>query len=175
MSVYICGDTHGDYDYQKLATHHFPEQKQMDYKNPSDFVIVCGDFGAVWDLGAGDRYIQNWYNSKPWITLFIEGNHDNHDALDAMPVTMWHGGKIHKISDRIIHLMRGQVYEIEGKTYFTMGGADSIDKYWRKEGESWWAREMPSDEEYEEGKRKSYMVEDMTYKEWKEWKERGRK
>ena len=31
------------------------------------------------------------------------------------------------------------------------------------------------DEEYEEGKRKSYTVEDMTYKEWKEWKERGRK
>ena len=30
------------------------------------------------------------------------------------------------------------------------------------------------DEEYEEGKRKSYMVEDMTYKEWKEWKERGK-
>lgn len=31
------------------------------------------------------------------------------------------------------------------------------------------------DEEYEEGKRKSYMVEDMTYNEWKEWKEHGRK
>jgi hypothetical protein len=27
------------------------------------------------------------------------------------------------------------------------------------------------DEDYEEGKRKSYTVEDMTYKEWKKWKE----
>lgn len=32
-----------------------------------------------------------------------------------------------------------------------------------------------NDEEYEKGKRKSYLVEDMTYKEWKAWKEKGRK
>lgn len=31
------------------------------------------------------------------------------------------------------------------------------------------------DEEYKEGKRKSYLVDDMTYKEWKAWKEKGRK
>lgn len=30
------------------------------------------------------------------------------------------------------------------------------------------------DEEYEKGKRKSYTVENMTYNEWKKWKERGR-
>ena len=151
MAVYICGDTHGDIDYHKLNTYHFPEQKQMDKNNPSDFLIICGDFGGVWDLGDTDRYIQNWYNSKPWITLFVDGNHENHDALDAMEVSEWNGGKVHKISDRIIHLMRGQVYTIEGKTYFTMGGAASIDKYWRKEGSSWWAREMPSEAEYNEG------------------------
>lgn len=55
------------------------------------------------------------------------------------------------ISDSIIHLMRGQVYTINGKTFFTFGGAQSHDKWHRKEGISWWAREMPSDEEYEEG------------------------
>ena len=31
------------------------------------------------------------------------------------------------------------------------------------------------DEEYEEGKRKSYTIEDMTYNEWKKWKEGRRK
>ena len=64
---------------------------------------------------------------------------------------MWNGGKVHKISDSIIHLMRGQVYTINGKTFFTFGGAQSHDKWHRTEGKSWWAREMPSDEEYEEG------------------------
>ena len=78
-------------------------------------------------------------------------NHENHDALDAYPVEFWNGGKVHKISDSIIHLMRGQVFTIEGKKFFTMGGAESHDKIYRKEGISWWSREMPSNDEYEEG------------------------
>lgn len=47
--------------------------------------------------------------------------------------------------------MRGQVFTIEGKTFFTMGGAESTDKAYRKEGKSWWAGEMPSKEEMSEG------------------------
>ena len=47
--------------------------------------------------------------------------------------------------------MRGQVYKIGDKTFFTMGGAESHDKIYRKEGVSWWRREMPSNNEYEEG------------------------
>lgn len=47
--------------------------------------------------------------------------------------------------------MRGQVFTIEGKKFFTFGGAQSTDMWRRKEGVSWWAHEMPTDEEYEEG------------------------
>ena len=47
--------------------------------------------------------------------------------------------------------MRGQVYEIDGHTFFTMGGASSIDKAKRIEGVSWWPEEMPSKEELQEG------------------------
>lgn len=85
------------------------------------------------------------------LCLLMVSNHENHDALDAYPVEFWNGGKVHKISDSIIHLMRGQVFTIEGKKFFTMGGAESHDKIYRKEGVSWWSREMPSNDEYEEG------------------------
>ena len=85
------------------------------------------------------------------LCLLMVSNHENHDALDAYPVEFWNGGKVHKISDSIIHLMRGQVFTIEGKKFFTMGGAESHDKIYRKEGISWWTREMPSNDEYEEG------------------------
>ena len=85
------------------------------------------------------------------LCLLMVSNHENHDALDAYPVEFWNGGKVHKISDSIIHLMRGQVFTIEGKKFFTMGGAESHDKIYRKEGISWWSREMPSNDEYEEG------------------------
>ena len=73
--------------------------------------------------------------------------------------------------------MRGQVFEIDGKKIFTFGGARSHDisggileldepnfrtkKKWLDQGYepyrinhlSWWEREMPSQEEMDEGKR----------------------
>ena len=147
--IYITGDTHRDIDFSKLNTRNFPEQKTMD--PAKDFVIILGDFGGIWDGSAGDDYIlKTFYNNRNFTTLFVDGNHENHDLLDKYPFQEWNGGKVHMISDRVIHLMRGQVYNIQGITFFTMGGAESTDKFWRKEGISWWALEMPSDDEYEE-------------------------
>ena len=66
------------------------------------------------------------------------------------------GGKVHVIrrdgssKPKIIHLMRGQIFEIEGKKIFTFGGAYSIDKNIRIPGYSWWEQEMPSDGEMKE-------------------------
>ena len=145
--IYITGDTHGMIDWEKLNTTRFPEQKQL---TKDDYLIILGDFGGVWGDDGEDRYVIKTYEKRNFTTLFIDGNHENHDLLDSYPVEEWHGGKIHKISNSVFHLMRGQVFEIDGKTFFTMGGAESTDKQYRKEGVSWWAREMPSIEEYEE-------------------------
>lgn len=46
-----------------------------------------------------------------------------------------------------MHLMRGQVYDIDGYRIFTMGGAASTDCLYWKEGVNWWQEEMPSEEE----------------------------
>lgn len=46
--------------------------------------------------------------------------------------------------------MRGQVFTIEGKTFFTMGGAYSIDRYRRQKDISYWEEELPGREEYAE-------------------------
>ena len=145
--IYITGDTHGMIDWEKINTTRFPEQKNL---TKNDYLIILGDFGGIWGDEGEDRYIIKTYEKRNFTTLFIDGNHENHDLLDGYPVEEWHGGKIHKISNSVFHLMRGQVFEIDGKTFFTMGGAESTDKMYRKEGKSWWAREMPSTEEYEE-------------------------
>lgn len=42
--IYITGDTHGG--FQRFNTRNFPQQKQM---NRSDYVVVTGDFGGVWE------------------------------------------------------------------------------------------------------------------------------
>lgn len=145
--IYITGDTHGTEDWEKINTRNFPEQHMF---TRHDYLIILGDFGAIWDGSDEDKYIIKTYSERNFTTLFIDGNHENHDLLDKYPVSEWKGGKVHKIADNVIHLMRGQVFEIDGLKFFTMGGAESTDKQYRKEGKSWWAREMPSDEEYKD-------------------------
>lgn len=140
MSLYVCGDTHGGEDLHKLTSKRFHSKNLT----KQDYVLICGDCGVVWDLSATDFYLRKWYRDKPWTTLFVDGNHENHDLLASFPVTQWNGGKVHVISDSIIHLMRGQVYDIDGHTLFTMGGASSHDKQYRKAGISWWEAELPS-------------------------------
>lgn len=82
--------------------------------------------------------------------LLMVSNHENHQLLNKFPKEKKFGGFVHKISDSIYHLCRGQVFEIDGKKIFVMGGAKSQDKAFRREYVSWWPEEMPSYMEYEE-------------------------
>lgn len=147
--IFLTGDTHGDIDHVKLYRKNFIEGQKL---TKNDYVIVLGDFGTVWYSNESNKNQKmiDFYNSKKWTTLFIDGNHENFDELYKYPIETWNGGKIHRISDSIIHLMRGQVFNIDNKKFFTMGGASSIDKESRSLGISWWPQELPSYAEYEE-------------------------
>jgi hypothetical protein len=142
---YVTGDTHTPIDIHKLCTKCFPAQREMSKK---DYVIVTGDFGAVWNGSNTDKYWLKWFNDKPFTTIFVDGNHENFDLLNRYPIKEWNGGNVHVIMPSVYHLMRGQVFTIDGKTFFTMGGAKSTDISDRKENISWWEDEMPNDDEY---------------------------
>ena len=143
--IFITGDTHRKLDIRKLDLEQFPEQS---FLNRNDHVIITGDFGGVWTGDSKDDEVLDWHENKPYTTLFIGGNHENYDALNAYPVTMWNGGMVHQIREHVIHLMNGQIFEIDGKTFFVMGGATSVDKVFRTEHETWWKDEEPSEEEF---------------------------
>lgn len=145
--IYACGDIHGSIHIHKLNTMNFPQQNNL---TKNDYVIICGDFGLVWNNNGEDYWWRNWLDKKPWTTLFVDGNHENHQLLNEFPKEKKFGGFVHKISDSIYHLCRGQVFEIDGKKIFAMGGAKSHDKAFRKEYVSWWPEEMPSYMDYEE-------------------------
>lgn len=111
--IYITGDCHGN--FERFNTSIFPEQKEM---TKDDYVIICGDFGGVWNRNEESKtetMVLDWLDCKPFTILFVDGNHENFDRLYAYPVEEWHGGKVHKIRPSVIHLMRGQVFELEGK------------------------------------------------------------
>ena len=146
--IFITGDTHGEVDIRKFNSRKFSEQRNL---TKSDFIIITGDFGLLWDGSNEYNYWLKWLSEKNFTTLFIDGNHENFEMLNSYPVITWNGGKAHQITDSVIHLMRGQIFLIDGYKFFTFGGAKSSDKEFRKEGVSWWKEEMPNQEEYAEG------------------------
>ena len=167
--IYITGDTHGV--FQRFDTEYFSPEHPL---TRDDHVIICGDFGGIWENSKAERGKLTRLENKPFTTLFIDGNHENFDILNKLPQVEWHGGKVHRVREHVFHLMRGQIFEIDGRRFFTMGGAASHDiadgildpnmpdfeeRYWemrwmqmqfRVKGRSWWPQEMPNDEEYEE-------------------------
>ncbi len=137
--IYVTGDTHGD-----------PER----FKNPAlkklgsgDTLIICGDFGFIWDGSKHEQQILNKLTSKGFTIAFIDGCHENFDILENYPVTEWNGGKARIICDGLVHLMRGQVYTIENKRIFTFGGGHSQDYDFRRDSDNWWEREQPTHSE----------------------------
>ena len=148
IMIYVTGDTHIPIDIHKLDDDAFMEQKKL---TKDDYVIICGDFGGVWGNGRGDNYYLNKLENKNFTTLWVDGNHENYTLLKNYKIKEWHGGKVQFIKDSVIHLMRGQVFNIEGKKFFTFGGGNSIDKSIRDPGRTWWSEEMPSKKEYDEG------------------------
>ncbi|MBE6875757.1 MAG: metallophosphoesterase [Ruminococcus sp.] len=149
----VTGDIHGlrsVEDIQRLSTAH---QELFNMMTKEDYLIIAGDFGLVWDSSKEEVELLQWLEDRPYTTLFIDGNHENFDLLELLyPVQNWCGGKIRRISPSVIQLLRGQVYQIDGKSFFTMGGAESYDKQFRIPGISWWAQELPSEKEMREAR-----------------------
>lgn len=174
--LFVTGDTHAD--FTRFSVKRFEEQKEM---TRDDIVIICGDFGGVWDDSDEERWWLKWLSEKPFTICFVDGNHENMDMLygDKFEVVDFHSGKAHKIRDNIYHLMRGYVFEFEGKKFFAFGGASShdihdgildrndfatdedfkktykmwiwLEKCFRVNHVSWWKEELPSQDEMDFG------------------------
>lgn len=165
IMIYITGDCHGD--YRRFNKTCFPEQHEMTKR---DHVIIAGDFG-FWRDDPEQAYWMKWLNERSFTTLWIDGNHENYDLLAQYPVEMWNGGLVQFIAPSVLHLCRGQVFEIDGCRIFTFGGASSHDiaggileaddphfnetrRRLNKENTpyrinhvSWWKEEMPDQKE----------------------------
>mgnify|MGYP001177963352 FL=1 len=168
--IYITGDTHSD--FSRFTEENFPIQSEM---TKDDYVIICGDFGGVWtseEESSREKDALDWLDNKSFTTLFVDGNHENYTRLYNYPMEEWNGGKVHKIRDSVLHLMRGEIFDIDNKKIFAFGGAKSHDiqdgilnldeeekiynyrkrgAYFRIRDFSWWDLELPTNQEMENG------------------------
>lgn len=115
--IYITGDTHGDRSRF--------DDRRLKHLTASDIIIVCGDFGFLWNGSEKERKILKSLAKKKFTIAFVDGSHENFGRLKACSEIQWNGGTAHQLAPNIIHLMRGQYYTIDGTTVFTMGGGES--------------------------------------------------
>lgn len=134
--VHITGDTHGD-----ISRFFVGQPTEETGWSARDTLIVCGDFGYIFSADRFEERLLDLLEQKPYTICFCDGNHDHIPAICSYPETQWNGGRAHRIRRNLYHLMRGQVYEINGKSFFTMGGAYSLDRQRRQEGVSFWHEE----------------------------------
>lgn len=103
----------------------------------------------MWDGSDREQELLNRLNASGKTILFVDGNHENFTLLERYPIELWNGGNTHKIRPNIRHLIRGEVYQLEGKKLLAFGGGNSSDQQYRIPMVSWWPHEMPTTEDYQ--------------------------
>ena len=136
--IYITGDTHGDIERFN--------DKALKKLTAADILIVCGDFGFVWQGGKKERNTLKALAKKKYTIAFIDGSHENFGRLNAYAEEAWNGGMVHRIAPNVLHLMRGQYYTIDGVTFFTMGGGENEQSEIKGE-DAWTGGSLPENSE----------------------------
>lgn len=160
MKIFVIGDMHGGQagDTDKLKGFGKDLTK-------NDVLINLGDFGFIWyhdkhpKRKQDDAYLK-WLSSQKYTFAFVDGNHENFDLIEQSPIIEKWNGKVNEVYPGIYRLRRGEVYTINGKKIFVLGGAMSNPN--QKEGnysgrgrnkklklqKVWWEKEIPSKEEF---------------------------
>ena len=88
--VYITGDLHGD----------ISRLEKMNLKK-YDTLIVCGDFGFIWDDSELEKKYIKKISKLPYMILFVDGTHENFDLLKKYPEKDFAKSQARQITDNI--------------------------------------------------------------------------
>ena len=136
--IYLLSDQHGGENIGELT-------KYLDTAGDDDLLIILGDVGVRFRDTEENRAFDELFLSSKKKIAFLDGNHENFDYIYSFPEEDWCGGRVHRLTENIVHLERGYIYEIYGKSFFVFGGCNSSAK-WRDLGLQW-PEEAPTEEE----------------------------
>lgn len=140
--IYLTGDIHGD----PKRILHFCQKKSITEK---DIIIILGDVGANYYGGNKDVAIKCVLNNLGPVIFCIHGNHEiRPENISSYKQKKWHDGTVmfEEKFPNLLFAKDGEVFDLDGINYLVIGGAYSVDKYYRlKKNFGWWADEQPSD------------------------------
>ena len=141
--VYITGDTHGQFQRIELFC-------QVMQTTKADTMIILGDTGFNYYGGKRDATVKSYANAFPIRLFCIHGNHENRPQnIPSYKETDFCGGRVLYEPEYpdILFAIDGEVYELDSYRCIVIGGAYSVDKFYRLEkGYGWWPDEQPSPE-----------------------------
>jgi hypothetical protein len=155
--IWIIGDVHG---FCKLKI--YSEYIRYNYTD-NDIVLQLGDLGIIWynknsnkELLLQEKKALEWIDKLPFKIYSIIGNHENFKRIlsDEFEDTEIFGSLAKKISNNLYYLKRGNIFTIDNKSFYCLGGGRSVDKQYRNTNTkdsncTWWPEEEPSNKELE--------------------------
>ena len=153
MKILVAGDTHANTRHLRYLF------RQAEYWDVSH-IVQLGDFGYWPKTEWGKQFLfaaQELALETGIDLLWIDGNHEDHDSLDEMIKTAIPavGGQAEfgflptmvgeERLDNVNYSPRGNRWNWGGVEFGSLGGAFSVDRSARVEGESWFEREMIAD------------------------------
>ena len=103
----------------------------------TDFLLRYSEEWADTTIESEQSFLaeSNKSDTKAMLFCFVDGTHENFEALNDFPIVLFAGGKAHRVRRNVFHLMRGQVFQIEGKKIFTLGGGESPESALKEDEE----------------------------------------
>ena len=142
--ILITGDIHGE-------VHRVADAVARFGLGSEDTIVLLGDVGMnYYGNKHGDRHRKKRLN-KLGVTMFcIHGNHEMRpETLVTYHEAQWHGGTVYVEDEfpNLIFAKDGEIYDIGGKKAMVIGGAYSVDKWYRLQCDlHWFPDEQPSAE-----------------------------
>lgn len=136
--VYLISDLHGEFDFAGL-------NRYLEIAGKEDLLIILGDVGLQFEETEENRSFTQKFLAIDKKVAIIDGNHENFAYLNSFPEEEWNGGMVHRLTENIVYLKRGNIYQIQGKQIFVFGGCKSSPK-WKEMG-LWYPGEEATEEE----------------------------
>lgn len=141
--VYFTGDIHGvPWDIKRYCN--------RNKLTEDDILVILGDVGANYFGNARDDEMKKVLASLEPTIFCIHGNHEQRPAnIPGYELIDWKGGKVWRQEQypNLLFAKDGEIFELEGLRYLVIGGAYSVDKFYRlSRGAGWWPDEQPSEE-----------------------------
>lgn len=145
--IYITGDMHGNIEQAKQVLNKI-------VCKPENTLIVLGDFGGNYYLNKKDNNFKKVFVNYGINVFAIRGNHDaNPVHVKGIAYAEKYGdmGYIDPKFPNIFYAKNGNEYTIEKSKFLVLGGAYSVDKWYRLEkGFKWFPDEQMSEEDQTE-------------------------